>query len=162
MPLTLLIISVIVVLILIILGLLFYRRIQKKYTELSNKFNTLFNESIDQIYIIDFNGNFIEFNNTICKVLGFSKDELHKMQIKDIKSGKHVDTVPFLIEKLKKSGYMIFESEHLTKDKRIIPVEIISRIIDYNSDKAILYCARDKMSHFDVRIPNAVRNLSKK
>ena len=116
---------------------------KKSCIESENKFKTLLNNSRDEIYIIDFHGNFIEVNKAICDDLGYDKDMLIKMNVKEIKSEKFTHLTTGQIEKIKKEKFLVFESEHVTKEGKIIPVEIKSIIIDNNNSKAILCIARD-------------------
>ncbi len=129
----------------ILIGEIFYsiKRAEKARLESEKKFKTLFNSSSDEILVVDFNGNIVEVNQTICDALRYSKEEFIKMHIKDINSEKYIEMRLPILEEIKESGLHTFESEHLSKDGKIIPIEIISRIIDYNNSKAILLIGRD-------------------
>lgn len=129
-----------------------------------SKLKILFNYSSDEIYVIDFEENFLEVNKVLCDALGYSRDELLRMQVKDIKPDKYGDIVESLLEKLKKDGLLVFESEHISKDGKKIPVEIKSRIIDYGSTKAILSIARDisERKQTERKILNAIIETEEK
>jgi PAS domain S-box-containing protein len=140
------------------------KRIENSGLASDNKFKTLFNHSSDEIYVIDFEENFLEVNKVICDVLGYSRDELLKMQVKDIKPDKYGDIVESLLGKLKKDGSLVFESEHISKEGKKIPVEIKSRIIEYGSGKAILSIARDisERKQTERKILNAIIETEEK
>jgi PAS domain S-box-containing protein len=129
-----------------------------------SKFKTLFDHSSDEIYVIDFEENFIEVNKVICDVLGYRRDELLRMQVKDIKPDKYGDIVESLLEKLKKDGSLVFESEHISKEGKKIPVEIKSRIINYGSGTAIMSIARDisERKQTERKILNAIIETEEK
>ncbi len=112
--------------------------------EMSNKrFQTIFDNSNDQIFVADFEDKFVEVNKTACETLAYSREEMFKMHFADIKSKKYLPTLNKNTEKIKKEGHYIFESEHITKEGKIIPVEISSRVVDFNDNKYILNIARD-------------------
>jgi PAS domain S-box-containing protein len=132
--------------------------------ESETRFKTLFNNSSDQIYVIDLYGNFVEVNQVIIDLLGYSKEEFMNMHIRKIKSPKYVGTIQSLLEKIKSEGKLIFEAEHISKNGQIIPVEINSRLIEYSHGKAILSMARDitERKQTERRVLNAIIETEEK
>jgi PAS domain S-box-containing protein len=106
-------------------------------------FQTLFNNSSDDIFVIDFEGNFIEVNQVACDNLGYAREELLKMNARQIKPEELKAVVDKNIAMILKFGQHRYESENLARDGRIIPVEMKSRVIDFRGEKAILTIARD-------------------
>lgn len=102
----------------------------------------MFDNINDAIFIHDLTGKFLFVNKTTCDRLGYSKNELLKIGPQKIDSPKFAKMVPMRIEELKKNGQAIFETIHITKKGKEIPVEISSRVIDYLDQKAILSVAR--------------------
>jgi PAS domain S-box-containing protein len=82
-------------------------------------------------------------NDAACTTLGYSKKELLQMKMSDIKSSQFVDSVQYNREKIIADGSFQFESEHITKDRRLVSVEFISRLITYNNEKFILSVVRN-------------------
>jgi PAS domain S-box-containing protein len=150
----------------IFIGQVFFSMDREEQTriESENRFRTLFNNSSDQIYVIDLYGNFVEVNQVIIDLLGYSKEEFMNMHIRDIKSLKYADTTETLLEKIKHEGNLIFEAEHVSKDGRIIPVEINSRLIGYSNGKAVLSMARDitERKQTERKIVNAIIETEEK
>jgi len=107
------------------------------------QFRTLFNNTSDDIFVVDFEGKFIEFNNSACINLGYSREELMKKRFSDIKTPAYVNTVRSNIEIIKTRGSYQYESEHVTKDGQIFPVEMKSKKIMFNGREVILTSARD-------------------
>ena len=116
---------------------------KQKLRESEQKFKALFNNTNDPILIHDHGGKFIEVNKTACKVLGYSKEDLMNLKPKDVAPPQIVERLPEFIKKLYEKGYNTFESEFLTKDGRIIPVELNSRIFDYKEKQAVITITRD-------------------
>lgn len=116
---------------------------EKTLEQSEQHFQTFFNNSSDDIFVIDFAGNFIEVNQVACDSLGYSRDEFLKMNIRDIKSEKFLEKVDKNILMITKFGQHRYESENVTKDGKIIPVEMKSRVIDFKGERVILTIVRD-------------------
>jgi PAS domain S-box-containing protein len=116
---------------------------QEALEQSEKHFQTLFNNSSDEIFVIDFNGNFIEVNQVACDSLGYSGEEFLKMNIRGIKTEKYLENVEKNIQKITQFGQYRYESENQAKDGKVIPVEMKSRVIDYKGGQAILTIARD-------------------
>ena len=126
----------------------------KNYIE-SNKLNIdiefrdLFNHLNDAIFIHDLDGKILEVNDTACKRLGYSHEELLSMNIDDIDSPVDEKLIEERIQKLRKEEYLLFEASHVSKNGKIIPVEINSKLIKNEGKKVILSISRDITSRKD-------------
>jgi PAS domain S-box-containing protein len=125
-----------------------------------NIYKIVFNNANDAIFIHDLDGNFLEVNDTACNRLGYSRDELLQMTPKEIDSSKYGQLVDERIKQLKKEGETFLETEHISKEGKIIPTELSSRIINFRGNKAILSIARDisqrKEAELDLKKKNEV------
>jgi len=150
--------------ILFLIGIILFGEIFYSLKRSEKKFKILFHSSSDAIYALDYNCRFIEVNQVICDVLGYSKEELLNMHLKDIKSAKYAELIPSIVDEIKLKKLLIFESEHKTKEGRVIPVEIKSRVIDYYSEKAILSMARNitERKQTERKILNAIIETEEK
>lgn len=119
------------------------KKTEEKLYASEKKFRTLFNSANDAIAIHDIDGHFLEVNETICKRLGYSYEELINMTPMDIDTSENAARVRERIEELLQRKYLIFETAHVCRDGTVIPVEVSSRIIDYNGVPAVLSIARD-------------------
>ena len=105
------------------------KKADEKRIESEKKFETLFNNSSDEIYLTDFSGKIIEANQIVCDILGYAKNEILNMSCKDLKSEKYKYVCDSILDKIKKEKKLIIESEHKAKDGLLIPVEIKSKVI---------------------------------
>jgi len=112
------------------------RMSEEKYRELINGIN-------DTIWVIDFDGKFIDVNDTAVKVLGYSREKLLSMGPPDIDTSLTVEQIRDLIKQMPTDQIQIFETTHTTKDGKTIPVEISSSLVIYQGKQAILSIARD-------------------
>ncbi|MCS7119784.1 MAG: PAS domain S-box protein [Nitrososphaerota archaeon] len=127
-----------------------YEETQKKIKKLSEAlheseetYRALINGMNDTAWVIGFDGKFIDVNDAAVRVLGYSRDELLKMGPPDIDSTLTEEQIRELIKNMPKDKIQVFETTHITKDGRIIPVEISSSLVTYKGKTAILSIARD-------------------
>ncbi|HMB65840.1 MAG TPA: PAS domain S-box protein [Patescibacteria group bacterium] len=106
-------------------------------------FRTLFNSFEDAVFIHDLEGNFLEVNKTAYRRLGYKKEELLNMSPMKIDAPEYADKVKERIKELQKKDSTFFETEHVTKKGKHIPVELNSKVIDFRGQKAVLSVARD-------------------
>jgi diguanylate cyclase (GGDEF)-like protein/PAS domain S-box-containing protein len=106
-------------------------------------FRELFDYACDAIFIYDLEGHFLEVNETACKRLGYTREELLSMTPRDINTPEFAALVTKRIEEIKQRGYVVFESAHVTKDGRVIPLELNAQLIEFDDKQAILSIARD-------------------
>ncbi|MBN2103601.1 DUF1638 domain-containing protein [bacterium] len=115
----------------------------RKLRESESKYRLLFNVAGDSIVIHSLHGNFIEVNDIACEALGYSHDELLRLHLKDIDASPSDYAMNLHLKTIQKKGALVFESELRTKEGQLLPVEINSRLIDYEGGSAILSVVRD-------------------
>ncbi|NOX17246.1 MAG: PAS domain S-box protein [Chlorobi bacterium] len=89
--------------------------------------------------------NFIEVNEVACQWLGYARDEFMNMTVREIvipEDAKFRGSRKGRKELLE-TGKMFFEGTMIAKNKKIIPVEIYSNIINYKDKKVILSIVHD-------------------
>ena len=136
-----------------IVFILTYRSLKKSFKKIDKttqaleisekKFKTLFDNSSDEIYVSDLDGNFIEVNKIACNTLGYSHAELLTMNFCNIKKHGNKAKIIENIESIKINKEITYETEHVCKNGQIIAVEMKSRLIDYSGEKVILCVARN-------------------
>jgi PAS domain S-box-containing protein len=107
------------------------------------QYRTLFEMSNDGIFVLDMEGHFLDANATAYQRLGYTKDELLSLYIHDLDDPAFAQRVPDRMKTVDEQGSLIFESAHLRKDGSSMPVEVSSRILEYNGQKAYLSIIRD-------------------
>jgi PAS domain S-box-containing protein len=116
--------------------------------ESKEKYRLLFNKSNDSVLVYQLTKeympiNFIDVNDVACKKLGYTREELLKLTPLDIISPKNRDLLPSIIRKLRKGESSLFESIHITKDGREIPVNINPNMFEFHGESTVLCVARD-------------------
>ena len=119
------------------------KRAENEMVRAKEKFQALFDNASDAIFIFDLQGHFLEINHEACRSLGYSREELLLLTPATIDLAEY----PFLIKQriatIKKHGYLVCETIHRRYDGVTFPVELNCRLIDYEGRPAILSIARD-------------------
>lgn len=123
-----------------------------------DRFKTLFDNTLDEIFVTDSEENIIEVNIAACKTLGYTRDELLSLKMRDIKSPQYAKFVDYNRKIIYKEGEYTFETEHVTKSGEIIQVEMKSRLVVYSNEKLILSISRNisERKAFERKILRAV------
>jgi len=111
------------------------------------KYHLLFNSGNDAVFVhqptiggtVD---NFIEVNDIACERLGYSREELLKKNINDIAVPGAFDT-KHVLKTLFEKKKLMFESVHITKKGKQIPVEINAHLFEFNQKPTVLSIVRD-------------------
>ena len=88
-------------------------------------------------------GKYIEVNEVGLKRLGYTKEEMLNMGPTDIIAPDKRTEMPKNAVEMDKKGFSSFEIVHVTKEGRMIPVEIYGHIINYHGRGVYLTASRD-------------------
>ncbi|MFA5365842.1 MAG: PAS domain S-box protein, partial [Candidatus Bathyarchaeia archaeon] len=116
---------------------------EKALRESEAKYRELINGMSDTVWVIDFEGGFVDVNNAALRVLGYSREELLSLGVLGIDNHLSQEQIQNLTSQLPKVGTQVFETIHITKDGKEIPVEISSSLVIYQGKQAILSIARN-------------------
>jgi PAS domain S-box-containing protein len=104
-------------------------------------------QAVDSIYWINHDGTFLDVNESACRELGYSKEELLLMGVKDIvleDPQKYAEEIwPQRWDAIKANGSFRFESQHKRKDGSTIPVEISINYAYFSSQEYVVAFSRD-------------------
>jgi PAS domain S-box-containing protein len=136
----------------ILISFIIYGFIISRYVirakESETRYRQLFGNINDAIFVASLESNnmpgkFLEVNEETCKRLGYSREELSKLSPADISSPENILKIPMRIQKLMEDGRILFETVHVAKDGRHIPVEVNVHLLDFKGKPTVLAIARD-------------------
>jgi PAS domain S-box-containing protein/putative nucleotidyltransferase with HDIG domain len=107
------------------------------------RYRTLFHTASDPIFISDLDGRLLEVNEEAGRLLGYTRDELLRLTVSDLITPKYAAKRPELLKQLQATDHLLFETELVTRDRRIIPAETSSRLMDLQGRPAVLSITRD-------------------
>jgi PAS domain S-box-containing protein len=88
-------------------------------------------------------GHIFFVNDEVCRLLGYTRDELLSMSISDIDVNFPPDRLSKLVEERKRAGHIFIESQLKTKDGKILPVEISSNYFEFGDKGYMVSLLRD-------------------
>ncbi|MBF0329066.1 MAG: PAS domain S-box protein [Nitrospirae bacterium] len=106
-------------------------------------FRTLFDKSADAIFIVGEKGEIIDVNEVVCIRYKYNKEELRSMHVTQIDSPEHAQYATERISKITEYGSYIFDTEHITKDGKVIPTEVNACYVRTQNRSFILSTCRD-------------------
>jgi PAS domain S-box-containing protein len=80
-------------------------------------------------------GSFAYVNDTMCNIMGYSREELLTMSVFDIDPLISKEIWPGIWQKVQENKIPLHETQHRTKDGRIIPVEIVANYLKYEGQE---------------------------
>jgi PAS domain S-box-containing protein len=98
--------------------------------------------ALDGFYLADLEGKLLEVNDSYCKMIGYTREELLKMSTRDIEAIESPEEIAQHIKKVMAQGSDRFESRHKRKDGQIINVEISVNYLDVGEVQLFVF-ARD-------------------
>lgn len=104
----------------------------------------LFDHALDAIYLMD-QENFLYANETACRSLGYSCDELLELTLKDIdpQFAAGTEEKPGIVNKLLAEGAVTHETRHRRRDGSSFPVEIHASLLNYQGTPVVVSVVRD-------------------
>ncbi|MBF0319888.1 MAG: PAS domain S-box protein [Nitrospirae bacterium] len=112
--------------------------------------------SIEGFFKVDLDGRIIEANDSYCKMLGYSREEMLNMRVSDVEALEDSDEVKRHIEKIIGMGGDRFITKQITMQGRILDVEVsVNYIKDSNIMFAFIRDITDRVS-----LENALNELN--
>ena len=111
-------------------------------------FRLLFDGSKDSIFVHRLDdrglpGQFIQVNQEACARLGYLREELLQMSPLDIAAPEMAEQLAAIADILKIDGSALFETIHVARDGRRIPMESFVRVLTIDGEPTVLSTSRD-------------------
>jgi PAS domain S-box-containing protein len=116
------------------------KQAEEKAKARENEYRSLIEQATDAIFISNGNGQYTDVNESACRLLGYSKEELLKMSMSDLLGEDTVASAPPRFDELRKGHSIMSQRKLKAKDGRLIPVEINGKML---SNGKILGMVRD-------------------
>ena len=97
----------------------------------------------DAVFWLDAEGRFVLVNDSACRSVGFSSDELLQMTLFDVNPESSREAWGDLLKDLRTAGTVRLESVHKRRDGSVFPVEIVSTYLMFDGREYINGFARD-------------------
>lgn len=105
-----------------------------------NRYRSLFEQASDFIALIDFDGNFIDVNESLCVASGYSKAELMNIKLEVLMDPDQLAERPILYSTIQQGTHLLSNRKIFRKDGTVIEVESNVKKLQENK---MLVIARD-------------------
>jgi PAS domain S-box-containing protein len=124
------------------------RRLERSLKDSEKRLRILFDNAHDNILVhsLDENdrpGRYIEVNESTCRTLGYTREELLQMSPMDTNSPDAAFDMQKNIGNLVQDGYASFETVGRTKDGHHIPFEINAHMLPIGDERLVMSISRD-------------------
>ena len=137
------------VLILIDNGIALYlassRKAQAMLQDQKNQLETFLQAAQDGIHVLDSKNNLILVNDSFCRMMGYTRDEMLGMNPSQWDTNNSDERIQEVRERVLAQGALTFETMRRRKDGQIINVEISAVVVEVNHQK-LIYCAERDVS----------------
>jgi PAS domain S-box-containing protein len=114
------------------------KKAEKALKESEQKYRELIEQAADAIFLADKKTNFIDVNNSACKLLGYSREELLIMKVADIYDPEELKKHPLRWDLLLTRKAILGERKLKKKDGTEIFVEMNSKLLDNGIFQSII------------------------
>ena len=107
------------------------------------RYRLIFDNASDAIFIHNFAGRILEVNQVACDRLGYTRDALLQLNLRDIEAPEFAGLLPDRNGLIQRNGSLVFETVHVRRDGVAIPIEANTRPIQYGGGNAFICISRD-------------------
>ncbi len=87
-------------------------------------YQSIVRDSMDGFWMVDMKGQFLDVNDTYCRLIGYSRSELLQMNVADVMVKKQPKDVIKELKKIKKTGKDRFITQQSKKNGSLINIEL--------------------------------------
>ena len=95
--------------------------------------------AIDGFWLTDKNGRFLDVNDAYCNLVGYTRDELLNMSVRDVEALETVDDTVQHIRRIVGLGSDRFETRHRCKDGQIVDLEVSANFMDTKGGRFFVF-----------------------
>ena len=119
------------------------KKSQAAIIERERKFRTVFEQSLDGIVLHDMEGRILDVNETLCKLLGWSRQELTAKNLSDLHPVRALPTCRLAMAEVAERGRHRFECEFARKDGSDFTAEVWANAFELGGERVVQGIVRD-------------------
>lgn len=116
------------------------RHIERQLRWTQERYTALFDRSMDLVYIFDLSGRFVDANPAALELLGYTKDEIPSIELRDVVAPEHMALVKERIEQVLRDGRTVEPAEFklFRKDGSVVLVETKGSVVLHDGRPAAI------------------------
>jgi PAS domain S-box-containing protein len=135
------------------------KRVEQELRESEQRYRSILQTAMDGFVILDSEGHILDVNESYCRMIGYTREEMLFMRIPDIEAVETPQNTAMRIENILKTGQDRFETRHRRKNGSIIDIEVSVQYRTSEGDRMISFI-RDitemKRQQEDIRLQSLV------
>ena len=119
------------------------KRIEQKSDLLLQRYQVLMKSGFDGIHVMDILGNIVEANDSFCHMLGYTQEEMLRLNVADWDAHWSREELQERLKELVKMRGTLFETTHTRKDGSLIDVEVSTTGVEINGQYYLFASSRN-------------------
>jgi PAS domain S-box-containing protein len=115
-----------------------HKRTEEALKKREARYLDLIEHASDGIFIADSQGNYLDVNSSACNMIGYSREEILKLNIKDLVRPEVQAELPLKLKELGSGKILLWERLLIRKNGTTLPTEISAKILDDGTFQAIV------------------------
>jgi PAS domain S-box-containing protein len=107
------------------------------------KYRTLFEASMDAIFLVTIDGHLFDCNTSACVMFGYTKEELLKLSVTDLVPEEFQTKLSEVVTELRKKGTIFTEALYKKKTVEFFPCEINVQMATFGDEQMAIVYVRD-------------------
>ena len=120
---------------------------EEKLRRTEQRYRDLLEQAADGIFLLDENGNFLMANAAVCEMLGYTRDELFRLNVLDTYPKELRDVGKARLDEIKSGRSMRFERPMRKKDGSVCTVEMSARGLADGTMQGIAHDITERAEH---------------
>ncbi|NTV68984.1 MAG: PAS domain S-box protein [Azonexaceae bacterium] len=97
---------------------------REKLVTAEGEYQGILNTTPDGFILTDADGRFLDVNEIYCRMLGYAREDLLAMGVRDVKEADDPDTISEVFRRNRERGFSRYETRHRCRDGRLLDVEV--------------------------------------
>jgi PAS domain S-box-containing protein len=114
------------------------KRIEGKLRESEQKYRMLIDQASDGIFVAGVDGMHVDVNTAGCKMLGYTREEILQLNLRDLTSEEDLAKAPPRTDRLETGEPIVMERRLKRKDGTTLPVEVSVKMLPNRLIQAIV------------------------
>ncbi|MBF0379893.1 MAG: response regulator [Magnetococcales bacterium] len=116
---------------------------EDKLQMLVNRHQAIISTTQDGFWVTDIDGKIVEVNDTYCRMIGYSREELLTMAVSDLDAMDSKEEFIKHVKRIFSQGSDLFETNHRCKDGELINIEVSVSLTELSNGSFLCAFLRD-------------------